>query len=66
MTAPRSRKRDPGFSQLSLWILTPVMNSLQQAAKLEGRTYRDVLEEALAEYFDKRRRAESASETSAA
>lgn len=64
--APRGRRRDPGFSQLALWIQTPIKNGLLQAAQLEGRTQKAVLEEALTDYFEKRRREESAAETSAA
>ena len=58
MTAPRVRRKDrgPGFSQLSIYIHTPAKNALQQAAELEGRPQREVLEEALTDYFEKRRR----------
>lgn len=68
MTAPRSRRNDPGpgFSQLSIYIHTPAKNSLQQAAELEGRPQREVLEEALADYFEKRRKAELLAKSSAA
>lgn len=66
MTAPRRRRNEPGFSQLSIYIHTDAKNSLLQAAELEGRPQREILEEALAEYFEKQRAAELATKATSA
>lgn len=59
MTAPRKRRRDPGFSQLAVWIKTPIKNGLQAAAELEGRSQKEILEAALTDYFAKRARSDA-------
>jgi len=56
VTAPNVRRNQPGFSQLAVWIPTSVKNRLIQAARLEGRAQRDILEDALGAYFAQRER----------
>lgn len=55
MTAPLPRRRGAGgFSQLGTWIRTSVKNDVIRAAAAEKRVQRDIVEEALADYFKKR------------
>ena len=55
MTAPLPRRKgDGGFSQLGTWIKTTVKNDVVRATVAEGRTQREIVEEALADYFLKR------------
>lgn len=54
MTAPLPRRKGDGFAQLGIWIKTPSKNDLARAAVVEGRAQREILEEALADYFKKR------------
>lgn len=55
MTAPKTKRNQPGFSQLGVWIRSGVMRQLQSAATAEARAQRDIVEDALAEYFRRQR-----------
>lgn len=65
MTAPKTKRNQPGFSQLGVWIRSSVMRQLQVAAEAEERTQREVLEDALVEYFKKPRAADASTKPSA-
>jgi hypothetical protein len=54
VTAPLPRPRSPGYAQLGLWVRKPVKTDLARAAAAEGRAQREIVEEALADYFRKR------------
>jgi hypothetical protein len=55
VTAPKTKRQDPGFSQLGLWIRSGVLRDLQRAAAAEGRPQRELVEEALVEYLKRAR-----------
>lgn len=60
MTAPKTKRNQPGFSQLGVWIRSGIMNQLQAAATTENRAQREIIEEALGEYFKRPRSTKAA------
>lgn len=65
MTAPKTKRNQPAFNQLGVWIRSGTMRQLQAAAAAENRAQRDVVEDALAEYFKKPKGETSAKASSA-
>jgi len=54
VTAPLPRPRAPGYSQLAIWVRKAIKADLVRATDAEARTQRDIVEEALSDYFRKR------------
>lgn len=54
MTAPLPRRKGDRFVQLGTWVRAAVKDQVIRAVKVEKRQQRDIVEEALADYFVKR------------
>lgn len=54
MTAPRVRRGQPGYRQLGVFVPAALKDRLVAAAETEDRPQREILEEALGDYFVKK------------
>ena len=54
MTAPRKKRKQPGVAQLCVFLPRAIKDSLQRAAKTESKPQRQVVEDALTAYFNRR------------